>query len=87
MINEDNFTAKGLHLVVRNPEYVRAQGVSHPSNHYVPVKIRSDSRLLYRTLENLFSNAAKYALEGTRVFAEITWQDERTLFTLQKYRA
>ena len=36
-----------------------------------PLYVQADSRHLYRALENLFSNAAKYSLEGTRVFAEI----------------
>lgn len=48
-----------------------------------PVFIHSDSRHLYRALENLFSNAAKYALSGTRVFAEIAERDGRACFTLQ----
>ncbi|MCL2426560.1 MAG: HAMP domain-containing histidine kinase [Oscillospiraceae bacterium] len=33
--------------------------------------INADSRHLWRVLENLFSNVSKYALTGTRVFAEI----------------
>ena len=33
--------------------------------------IGADNRHLWRVLENLFSNAAKYALPGTRVFAEL----------------
>jgi len=66
---EDNFTAKNLTLVVRSPDQL--------------ITIQSDSRHLYRALENLFSNAAKYAMEGTRVFAEITQQDGKTIFTMQ----
>jgi len=66
---EDSFTDRGLTLVIRQPNN--------------PVLIRSDSRHLYRTLENLFSNAAKYSLTGTRIFAETTPQDGKVLFTLQ----
>ena len=65
----DSFTARGLALVIRQPDDT--------------VTIRFDSRHLYRTLENLFSNAAKYALEGTRVFAEISQQDDKIMFSLQ----
>ncbi|MCL1847599.1 MAG: HAMP domain-containing histidine kinase [Coriobacteriia bacterium] len=36
------------------------------------VLVWADSRHLWRALENLFSNAAKYALPGTRVFVEMT---------------
>jgi len=66
---EDSFAQRNLTIVLRNPSE--------------PVKVLSDSRHLYRTLENLFSNAEKYALEGTRVFAEITTQGEKVIFTLQ----
>ena len=36
-----------------------------------PVYIEADSRRIWRVVENLFSNACKYALEGTRVYLEI----------------
>ena len=49
--------------------------------------IQSDSRHLYRALENLFSNCAKYALSGTRVFAEITRENGVTKLTLQNTSA
>jgi signal transduction histidine kinase len=54
---EDAFIERDLNLVIRQPEN--------------PVKINTDSRHLYRILENLLSNAAKYSLPGTRVFIEI----------------
>jgi len=55
---EDNFTDNGLTLVIR------PSGEAH-------IHVKADSRHLYRALENLFANAAKYGLGGTRVFAEI----------------
>ena len=53
------------------------------------MKVFADSRHLYRTLENLFSNVTKYAQEGTRVFAEITPMpyDGTVRFTLQNTSA
>jgi len=54
---EDSFAARNLNLVLTQPE--------------VPVLINADNRHLWRVLENLFSNVSKYALPGTRVFAEI----------------
>ena len=45
--------------------------------------VQTDSRHLYRTLENLFSNAAKYALGGTRVFAETAIKEGKVHFVLQ----
>ena len=66
---EDSFAAKDLALVLRLPDE--------------PVPIQSDSRHLYRTLENLFSNASKYALPGTRVFAEVVTGNEKPIFIIQ----
>ncbi len=46
------------------------------------IMVAADPQHLWRVLENLFSNAAKYALDGTRVFAEITQRVENST----KYR-
>ena len=48
-----------------------------------PVPINADSGHLRRALENVFSNSAKYALPGTRVFAEITLYNGSPVFTLK----
>ena len=53
----DKFQEKCLEMVVSLPEG--------------PVCIEADSRRLWRVVENLFSNACKYALEGTRVYLDI----------------
>jgi len=65
----DSFAIRTLTLVIRQPDE--------------SITIQFDSRHLYRALENLFSNAAKYALEGTRVFAEISHQGDKIMFSLQ----
>jgi signal transduction histidine kinase len=54
---DDAFSASGLTYVNNNPEG--------------KVMIRTDGALLYRVLENLFSNIAKYAMAGTRVYVDI----------------
>lgn len=36
----------------------------------VNVKVKADSRYLYRVIDNLFGNISKYALEGSRVYIE-----------------
>lgn len=53
----DKFRERCLEMVVNMPEK--------------PVYIEADSRRIWRVVENLFSNAYKYALEGTRVYMEI----------------
>jgi len=46
--------------------------------------VSADSRHLWRVLENLFSNAAKYACPGTRIFVRIDLTREgKPLFALQ----
>jgi len=66
---EEGFTEKDLQLVLRQPKEA--------------ILVKTDSRHLYRALENLFSNASKYALGSTRVFAEVAAVDGRAHFTLQ----
>ena len=41
-----------------------------------PVYIEADSRRIWRVVENLFSNVYKYALEGTRVYLDLTEKTE-----------
>lgn len=37
-----------------------------------PVRFRGDGRRVFRILENLYGNVAKYALEGTRVYVSLS---------------
>jgi len=70
---EDSFAANGLTLVLRQPQE--------------PLLVSTDNRHLYRVLENLFSNAAKYALNGTRVFVEIKAHDNTPSIVVQNVSA
>ena len=54
---EDRFKAKGLEEILTLPEE--------------EIFINADGRYMYRVLENIYSNAAKYALENTRVYMDI----------------
>jgi len=65
----DQFARHELALVIRQPDR--------------PVLVQTDRRHLWRTLENLFSNVEKYALPGTRVFAEMIIYDDRVVFSLK----
>jgi len=83
---EDGFDERGLTLVIRQPEvFIACEENGIPAQ----TVVFADSRHLYRTLENLFSNVTKYAQEGTRVFAEITPMpyDGTVHFTLQNTSA
>ena len=48
-----------------------------------PVYIKADGRQLYRTIENLYVNAAKYAMENTNVYVELNPLDEIVVFTIK----
>ena len=47
------------------------------------VIIYADGRQLYRAIENLYTNAAKYAMEKTRVYVELTREGERAVFSIK----
>jgi len=54
---EDKFKKRGLETIF--------------DNEYNEIMIKADNRYMYRIIENLFSNIAKYALENSRVYLEI----------------
>lgn len=53
----DRFEARGLTLIENLPQE--------------PLYIRADGRRLWRVLENLFNNVAKYAMPNTRVYVDL----------------
>ena len=66
---DDKFAERDLALVFPQPTE--------------PLIANADSRHLWRVLENLFGNAAKYALQGTRVFAELSQRGGKPVFVLK----
>jgi len=66
---EEKFKAYELKLVVTLPDQ--------------PLEIMADGRQLFRVLENLFTNAAKYAMPGTRVYVDLSSEDDRAIFSLK----
>lgn len=48
--------------------------ISFPENE---VYVNADSRYMYRVLENMYSNIAKYAMKGTRVYTDILDRDNK----------
>ena len=45
--------------------------------------IRADGRRLWRVLENLYTNAFKYAQEGSRVYVDVASVDGKAIFTMK----
>ena len=65
----ERFEARDLTIVTKLP---------HNS-----IFIRADGRQLYRAIENLYTNAAKYALENTRVYVELDVDKDNAIFTIK----
>ena len=65
----ERFEARNLTIVTKIPN----------KSMYIYV----DGRQLYRSLENLYTNAAKYALENTRVYVELSNNDNKAVFTIK----
>jgi len=47
----------------------------------------ADGRLTWRVLSNLFSNVVKYALEGTRVYVDVTELESKVLISIKNISA
>lgn len=65
----EKFAARRLTVVLNMPEE--------------PAVIHVDGRRMWRVLENIFGNAAKYAMSGTRVYADLTLNDSQVMFSLK----
>ena len=66
---EEKFKARNLTEVLTLPEE--------------EVIIWVDGRRMWRVLENIYNNAAKYAMEGTRVYADLKVVDGKAVFSLK----
>lgn len=49
--------------------------------------ILADPRRMWRVMENLLSNVYKYALEGTRVYLDVTTKDNKLICTMKNISA
>lgn len=66
---DEKFDSKNLNMVLNIPN--------------TPVVVMADGRRVWRIIENLYNNVAKYALSGTRVYADLTVKDEKAIFSLK----
>ena len=60
---EDKFKDKNLEIVTSMPKEA--------------IIVEADSRYMYRVVENVFSNVAKYALANSRVYVDITKNENK----------
>ena len=65
----ERFQERGLTQVTSFPEQ--------------PLYVIADGRRVWRILENLFSNARKYAMPGTRVYVSVSQEGDRARFTMK----
>ena len=75
----EKLSAKGLDVIVKNEiEDSSAHGVG----------VMADGQLLWRVIENLLSNVSKYALEGSRVYVNISSpKDSKVLLEIKNISA
>ncbi len=65
----ERFEARGLTIVTKLPNE--------------PVFIKADGRQVYRSIENLYINAAKYAKANTKVYVELAVEKQLATFTIK----
>ena len=70
---EEKLEARNLNLIVKMPEE--------------PVVIYADGRRMWRVLANIFNNAAKYAMDGSRVYVDLVQTDREVVFTMKNVSA
>ena len=66
---EERFAMRRLELVSNIPDEV--------------LIIQADGRRLWRVLENLYTNAVKYAMEHSRVYVDVLDEDGKAIFTIK----
>ncbi len=70
---EDKYESKHLTIVAGYPKE--------------PAVVLADGRRLFRIIENVLQNIYKYAMEGTRVYADLSKEDGVVKFTLKNVSA
>ena len=66
---EEKFEARNLKMIMNLPTE--------------PATIYADGRRMWRVLANVFNNAAKYAMEGSRVYVDLVQTGEEVQFTIK----
>ena len=66
---EEKFEARNLKMIMNLPAE--------------PATIYADGRRMWRVLANVFNNAAKYAMEGSRVYVDLVQTGEEVQLTIK----
>ena len=66
---EEKFSTRNLTLVMKLPE--------------LAAPIHADGRRLWRVLENLYNNAFKYAMQGSRVYVDVFVEESQAVFLMK----
>ncbi len=66
---QEKFEERRLEMIVSHEEH--------------KIQIWADGRRCYRILENLFQNIYKYAMPGTRVYADLKQEENQLVFTMK----
>ncbi len=66
---DDKFRENSLEVVLTAPEE--------------PLIIYADGRRLYRIIENLFQNACKYTIQGSRVYMKLGGDEEKVYYSIK----
>lgn len=66
---EDKFQSRGLEEIMTVPEET--------------VFIKADGRYMYRVLENIYSNSAKYAMENSRIYVDVIAQPQSVVIQMK----
>jgi len=69
----ERFEQKNLQVIMKLPED--------------PVLVRVDGRQMWRVLENIFNNAAKYTMDGTRIYGDMYLENGDVIFSLKNISA
>ena len=59
----------------------KLEGVLHLPEE--PAMVHVDGRRMWRILENIYNNAAKYAMPGTRVYEDLSINERQVIFSLK----
>lgn len=65
----EKFSLRHLELVTNHPDEA--------------IIIEADGRRLWRILENLYNNSFKYSMEHSRVYVDITHEEDQAVFTIK----